>query len=238
MEKATGRAGLSSAPVVEVTRSLLTCGVIAGPLYVALGLIQALIRPGYDPTRHDLSLLSNGGLGWIQIANFVVTGLLVIAGAAGMRRAIQGTRGGTWGPLLLGLYGLGLISAGIFVADPMNGFPPGTPAGPPVNPTGHGFMHILSGAVGFLGLISACFVFARRFWALGQRSWSVFSIVTGLLFFAAFFGIAMGSQAGGATLVFVTVAFTIAVVLAWTWLSLVAARLRNEQASAGKDRSR
>jgi len=234
MQKMMARDSLSSPAATSLTRVFLTCGIIAGPLYVALGLLQALIRPGYDVTRHDLSLLSNGNLGWIQIANFLIAGLLVIAGSLGMRRAMRGTRGGTWAPILLGLYGLGLIGAGIFVADPMNGFPPGTPPGPPLNPTGHSLMHILSGAIGFLGLIAACFVFARRFAALGQRGWAAYSIVTGVLFFAAFFGIAAGSQAGGATLVFVTVAFTIAVILAWAWISLMAARLLNEHSNDGK----
>lgn len=238
MERSVSAAPTSSRASTGTTGALLTAGVAAGPFYVVLGLLQVLIRPGYDWTRHDLSLLSNGPLGWIQIANFVVTGLLVVAGALGMRRAMRGSQGGTWAPLLVGLYGIGLIAAGIFVADPMNGFPPGTPAGPPVHPTGHGFLHILSGALGFLALIAACFVFARRFAALGQRAWAAFSIVTGVLFFAAFFGVAMGSQAGGATLVFVTVAFTIAVLLAWTWLSLVSMGLRAEQASSGRNQSR
>lgn len=228
MQKAVSRNHTSTATTTELTRTLLTCGVMAGPLYIALGLLQVFIRPGYDVTRHDLSLLSNGGLGWIQIANFLLTGLLVIAGAVGMRSAMGATRGGTWAPLLVGLYGLGLIGAGIFVADPMNGFPPGTPAGPPVHPSGHGFMHIVSGGIGFLGLIAACFVFARRYGGLGQRGWAAFSVVTGVLFFAAFFGIAAGSQQGGATLVFVTVAFTLAVILAWVWLSLTAAKLKKE----------
>src|SRR5215208_7011671 len=90
---------------------LLTCGAVAGPLYITLGVIQMLIRPGFDPTRHDLSLMSNGDLGWIQIANFVMTGLLVIAGAVGMKHVLPSSRGGTWGPLLVGIYGLGLIGA-------------------------------------------------------------------------------------------------------------------------------
>ena len=201
--------------------------MLAGPLYIVIGIVQALIRPGFDPTRDDLSLMSNGPLGWIQIANFLLSGLLVIAGAIGMRRVMHGTRGGTWAPLLIGLYGLGLIGAGIFVADPMNGFPPGTPLGTPVHPTTHSLLHIVSGAIGFLGLIAACFVFARRYASSGERGGAIFSIVTGVLFFAAFFGIAAGSQQGGITLVFVTVAFTIAVVLAWTWLTWTAAHLRS-----------
>jgi Protein of unknown function (DUF998) len=215
-------------PNNKITKMLLTCGVSAGPLYVALGLLQMLIRPGFDPTRHDLSLMSNGDLGWIQIANFMITGFLVIAGAIGMRSVLHGERGGTWGPLLLGLYGLGLLGAGIFIADPMNGFPPGTPAGAPGHPTFHGLMHIVSGAIGFLGLIAACFVLARRFAGLGQRGWATYSIITGVFFFAAFFGIAMGSQQGGSTLVFVTVAFTIAVILSWSWISALEAQLKGK----------
>ena len=38
------------------------------------------------------SVLGNGDLGWVQIANFLVTGLLVIGAAVGMRRALLGTR--------------------------------------------------------------------------------------------------------------------------------------------------
>ncbi len=211
------------------TRALLACGTLAGPLYIIVGLIQIFIRPGFDVTRHDLSLMSNGDLGWIQIANFLVAGALTIAGAIGMRRALRGSLGGTWGPLLIGVYGVGLIGAGIFVADPMNGFPPGTPVGPNVI-SWHGILHLISGAIGFLGLIAACFVFARRFAALGPRGWAAYSVATGVIFFAAFFGIATGSQQGGTTLVVVTVAFTIAVVLAWAWLTALAAQLMAELA--------
>ena len=55
---------------------LLACGAVAGPLFIVVGLTQALTRAGFDPVKHPLSLLSVGDLGWIQITNFVVTGLL------------------------------------------------------------------------------------------------------------------------------------------------------------------
>ncbi len=216
-----------SSETANLTKVLLVCGVIAGPLYIALGVIQMFIRPGFDPTRHDLSLMSNGALGWIQITNFVVTGLLVIAGAIGMRRVLRGSRGGTWGPLLIGVYGLGLIGAGIFTADPALGFPPGTPANAQTI-SWHGFMHFVTGGIGFLALIAACFIFARRFSVLKQQGWAIYSLITGVLFFAAFFGIATGSQQGGTTQVFVTLAFTVAVVIAWAWISIMAARLLKE----------
>jgi hypothetical protein len=45
-------------------------------------MVQARTRDGYDPTRHDRSLLANDPDGWIQIANFVLVWPLVIAVAA------------------------------------------------------------------------------------------------------------------------------------------------------------
>lgn len=204
------------------TKFLLSCAVIAGPFYLAVGLIQAFTRPGFDITRHDLSLLSNGSLGWIHITNFILTGLLIIAGAVGMMRAMQGSRGGTWAPLLIGVYGLGLIGAGIFVADPALGFPVGTPADANAI-SWHGLLHFICGGLGFLAFIAACFVFARRFAASGQKGWQVFSIITGVVFLAGFFGIAAGSGSPWTIL-----GFWLAVVLAWAWLSAVAVRLRRE----------
>jgi len=214
----------SSETTAQLTRVLLACGVVAGLLYIVVGVIEMLIRPGFDLRRHSLSLLSNGDLGWIHIAMLVSTGLLTIAGAVGMRRVLRSGRGRTWGPLLVGVYGLGLIGAGFFVADPALGFPPGTPADA-TTISWHGLMHFVSGGVGFLGLIAACFVFARRFAALRQPRWAAYCVATGILFFAAFFGIATGSQQGAATLAFVNLAFSVAVVLGWAWVSAMAARL-------------
>jgi Protein of unknown function (DUF998) len=221
----THSAGATSVTIdmtARATRSLLTCGIVAGPFYVIVALIQGFTRPGFELLHDDVSLLSNGDLGWIQIANFLITGALVIAGAAGMRRVLQGSRAGTWGPLLIGLFGLGLIGAGIFVADPMNGFPPGSPAGAPAGISSHGLLHIVCAAVGFLGLIAACFVFARRFAALKERSWMAYSIATGLIFFASFAGVASGSSQAP-----VVIGFWIGVVLAFAWIAVMAARLRD-----------
>ncbi len=220
-----------------LTRALLAAGVIAGPLYIAVGLVQILIRPGFDIRRNELSLMSNGDLGWIQIGNFVVTGLLSIACALGVRRVLRGSRGGTWGPLLVAVYGAGLIAAGAFVADPMNGFPPGAPAGSPSAVSWHGLLHLFSGAVGFVALISACFVFARRFAGLGQRAWCTYSVATGVLFLAAFIGIAAGPHQEGVRVAFidatfVNLGFTAAVILGWAWISAVAARLVTEVPAA------
>ncbi len=63
----------------QITRSLLGYGVVAGPLYVGVSLVQALTREGFDLSRHQWSLLANGSAGWIQILNFGLTGAALVA---------------------------------------------------------------------------------------------------------------------------------------------------------------
>jgi hypothetical membrane protein len=222
------RSGSPTDTATTTTRALLACGVVAGPLYIVVVLIQALTREGFDLTRHPASLLSTGDLGWVQIATFVVSGLLTIACAVGMWRVLHPGRGGTWGPLLVGAYGAGLIAAGVFVADPADGFPPGTPPGPADQVSWHGAVHFVVAAIAFLALIAACLVFARRFAGLGQRGWAAYCVATGVIFLAAFAGIASGSGAPP-----LNVAFAVAVLLGWTWVSVMAARLMTEEASGG-----
>jgi Protein of unknown function (DUF998) len=164
------------------TRRLLTCGAVAGPLYLTVAFGQVLTRDGFDLTRHPLSLLSVGELGWIQITNFVLAGLLYLAGAVGIRRTMRSGRGRIWGPRLIGAFGVSLIWGGVFVADPAYGFPPGTPDGTgPIS--WHGALHSVAPAVGFIALAAACFVFARRFAGQGQRRWAAYSLSTGLALF-------------------------------------------------------
>jgi Protein of unknown function (DUF998) len=101
----------------NITRSLLGYLVIAGPFYVLVSLAQALTRPGFDLARDEWSLLALGHLGWIQQANLILVGMMVTAGAVGVRRTISRfADAGTWLPRLLAGYGLGLIGTGIFRA--------------------------------------------------------------------------------------------------------------------------
>ncbi|WP_018680451.1 DUF998 domain-containing protein [Actinokineospora enzanensis] len=192
------------------TRSLLGYGVLSGAFYLVTGLIQALTRDGYEITRHELSLLSDGPLGWIQITNFVLSGLMVLAAAVGIRRALRDR----WGSLLVAGYGVGLIGAGVFVADPMNGFPLGTPAGRPVDPSWHGTLHMIVGGAGFLCLIAATFVLARR----SGSVW--YSRGTGVVYLAGFAGIASGVDNAA-----VVLGFWVAVIAGWAWLAVLSIRL-------------
>lgn len=203
--------------------TLLMCGVAAGPIYVTAGVLQILFRDGFDPARHSLSLMSNGDLGWIQIASFLLTGALVIACAAGMRRVLPERRAATWATRMLTVHGAGLIAAGLFVADPYDGFPPGTPAGMPTTMTWHGVLHMLAALVTFLSVIAAAALFARVFAALGRSGAAAFALATAIGYLAAFVLFFTGPGQGWTVL-----ALGAGVVLGWAWTSVTAAGLRRQ----------
>ncbi|MBO0704417.1 MAG: DUF998 domain-containing protein [Candidatus Dormibacteraeota bacterium] len=162
------------------TRLLLAGGAVAGPLFMVVSLAQAFTRPGFDLRRQAISMLSLGEGGWLQIANFLITGVLALALALGVHQVLRRGRAGAWGSLLLGAYGAGLIAAGLFHPDPGYGFPPGAPAGAPATMSAHAMVHNLAFFVAFIGLIAASLVFARREAGLGRRRWAVYCLATGL----------------------------------------------------------
>ncbi|KAF2420865.1 hypothetical protein B2K11_00580 [Microbacterium sp. B35-30] len=197
---------------------LLAAGVAIAPLFLIVAVTQMALRPGFDITRHAVSSLINGDLGWIQTANFVITGALAILFAIGARTVLHGGRAATWGPILIGAFGIGMIVAGIFPPDPAFGFPMGAPEGAPTNMSMTAALHMLGFFGAFTALIAACFVFARRF-AGHARGWAAYSIATGLLAPALII-------TGTAVFTAATGIFYLAVgIVTFTWLSAVAARL-------------
>ena len=203
----------------ERTRALLACGVIVGPLYLALGVAQGLVRDGFAFARHPLSVLANGPGGWVQTANFVVSGLMVIAAAVGIRRVLGPGGRGTSG--FLGAFGASMLAAAVFPADPVDGFPPGTPEGFPTAISTTGLLHFAAGGLGFTCLAVSCLLAA---WALsrrGQRPLSLLSLFAGLSVLLGFFGgMFIPGLAGG------TVGIWFAVVVGWAWLSVLSLRLQ------------
>ncbi len=200
---------------------LLALASLAGPLYIVVGVAQMLLREGFDPRRHALSLLSNGSWGWVQIANFLICGVLVLLGAIACRGVLRGQAAGTWGPPLLALYGIGLIGAGVCIADPAQDFPPGSV--PFQSMSRSGLLHFVFGGIGFYAMIAACFVFARRFFRQHERGLAWWSVATAVFFFGAFSGVASGSKSAA-----VMLTFYVAVACLWLWHAAVHARLRRE----------
>jgi len=217
-----GVAPAASRSSTPLTRALLACGVLAGPLFVVVAAIQVLTRDGFDLGRHPLSLLSLGELGWIQILNFVLAGALAVAGAVGMRRALHPGRAGTWGPILVGAFGVGLILGGVFLADPSLGFPAGAPEGNPAESSWHALVHNAAPGLALDAAIVASFVFARRFAGLGQRVWMAYCVLTGVTLIVFSF---WPSQDG------ISVRLAVAVTLAFALVAAVAARMLKETRS-------
>jgi len=185
--------------------------VVAGPLFVVVGLLQASTRDGFDLGRHQLSLLSLGDLGWIQTTNFVISGL----------------------PFLVGGYGVGLLAAGMFAADQAFGFPPGAPEGAPDRLSWHGALHLTLSSLGFLSLILGCFVLARGFAAQRKRGLATYSLATGVAFLVATAAFAARPNQGSVNVLFFVVA-----AFALAWVSVIAGWLMTVVPSPNHDNRR
>ena len=70
----------------------LVAGAVAGPLYICIGALEAVLRQGFDIRIHSLSLLANGSAGWIHSAMMVTTGVLTVIGALGLSSAQRAER--------------------------------------------------------------------------------------------------------------------------------------------------
>ncbi|MEU3170052.1 DUF998 domain-containing protein [Streptosporangium sp. NPDC006930] len=141
---------------------LLLAGALAGPVFFTSAAVQMLTREGFDITRHPISQLSTGDLGWIQIATFVLAGLGGLALAGGVGRTLTEGIGRRALPILIGVFGAGMIAAGVFTMDPENGFPAGTSDGPVAQMSWHGITHSVAAAVSFTALAIAAVVLAVR----------------------------------------------------------------------------
>ncbi|MFJ9810743.1 DUF998 domain-containing protein [Streptomyces sp. NPDC101158] len=200
-------------PARSATRALLA-GAAAGPLFLGSGLIQGLTRDGFDFTRNALSQLSLDDLGWIQTTTFLLTGVLVIAGAVGMRKALGDTPSSTWAPRLIGVFGASFLLASAFAADPGAGFPVGASQERTASLSTHGAIHMVSGMVGYLSLCAAFLVLAVHFSARNRRGWALASRIAPAGILAGF----VGSSA-------TVLAFTTGAGLGLLWLTAVTARL-------------
>lgn len=173
-----------SLETVDGTRTLLRCGAIAGPLFVVVVLFQSYLVPNFDPRLDPLSLLSLGPWGFIQITNFILSGALNVVYAAGLWRTLHGGPAGTFAPILVGIYGLGLITVGIFTTDPAYGYPSGSVV---THTSWHGFIHALGGGVVFLSVAAALAVLVRLFLARRAYLWAGYSAASSLLVLILFF---------------------------------------------------
>jgi hypothetical protein len=152
---------------------------------VALTLVQYdfMVELGWHPVRSSdvpwPSGLALGPLGWLQVANFVLFGLTLIAFAVGLHRGVaHGGRGSRIGPALLILAGVAMVLAG-FKTDPdLSGGPQ----------TWHGVIHGLAYFLFMFSLLPALFFL---WWRLRRdprwRGYALYTLITGVLYVFLFF---------------------------------------------------
>jgi hypothetical protein len=199
-----------------LTWTLVSCGALAGPLFLGTAIVQGLTRAGFDLAHQPISFLSLGGLGWIQRTNFVLAGLLTVAFAIGIRRLLRGQPGRRLAPLALGGVGLGLIIAGAFAPDPGFGYLPGTPDGAPTHTTYHSTLHGVGFSLSFICFALACFAFARESARQGNR----LSVVATTI--AVIVALAVALAPGNST---AAVRDLVAAGILWGWIGAQSLRL-------------
>jgi hypothetical protein len=193
---------------------LLWAGLVAALLFFVVTTAEIFLRPGFSILRHAISVLSLGERGWLMVATFIFSGLLVVAFAWGVLQA-----DGPWfGALLFALFGVGLVLAGVFPAPAGQGFPPGTPDDlMPVMDRG-AVLHSVAFMVAFSSLIIASVFVGVHFWLAGSVALGVVLIVAGVLM-PVLIGLGMAS------IVATGVAFYVATMIGWLVVVLVAMRL-------------
>jgi hypothetical membrane protein len=193
---------------------LLYCGLAAGPVFTLAFLVEGAIKTdGYEVLRHPVSSLALGENGWLQTANFLVCGALTIAFALGLWQSRRVSRAGA---VLVGIWGLGLLGAGVFTTDPVSGYPLGTPAA--IDYTTSGTLHDAFSLPAFLALAAAQLVLSR---GQGLR-WAIYSVGSAIAFLAFFF-LASAGFSQTEPLVDVAGLFQrLAVVVGWGWLAALA----------------
>ena len=203
-------------------RKLLYAGIVGTLLFIVVFLVEGFTRPGYSQWRHYVSQLATGPGGWLQVANFLVCGTLVLAFAIGLRLSIRGSRGSIGGPVLLGVFAIALLVAGLFSTDPALDYPPGAPG---VH-TMHGMIHGLAGLAAFTLLPATAFVMAWHFASQpASVRWTLYSAAIGVLVIVMFVAMTTTSALDGAghwpnaPTGFLQ---RIAIIGGWTWMAMVA----------------
>ena len=188
-----------------MTGALAWAGVIGPGLFVVVFLVLGVAKPGYDATARFVSEGSIGELGWVQVANFVVLGVMLAAFAVPLWAGYGNDLSGRLGAALIAAMGVGLGLAGVFVTDPGSRVV-----------SRHGLVHVIASIVVFASLTLACLTFAWRL--RGDPAFAAYSVATGLFVPVGFVAtVAAGRWLG--------IAQRVLIVVGWTWIAVLGWRL-------------
>lgn|SRR5665213_49230 len=137
-------------------RQMAALAGMMGPiLFVSIFTVEGWLRPNYQSSEMFVSALSLGPRGWIQIANFMVFGILLLVFAWGVAIEFNNGKKFRAGSTLLVIVALCYLFSGPFVMDPTGTLPNQMSL--------HGTLHGIFGGIVFLLMPICCFFFLRRF---------------------------------------------------------------------------
>ncbi len=154
--------------IIVQKRLVAWAGVVGPVLFVLAFTLEGTLRPGYDPRAMFISALSLGPRSWLQIANFLQLGLLMLLFTRAVSGEFGGRKGARAGLALLMFLALLFLISGLFTMDPT-----GTPQN---QMTLHGLVHGLAGGIVFLLMPVTLFVFLPLFRA--REGWRAFARIT------------------------------------------------------------
>jgi hypothetical protein len=196
-----------------LTRLLIAGGALGPLLFILVFLVEGATRRGYRAWCQMVSELCLGKRGWVQVANFLICGLLLLGFSVGLGQVLPSGPGALWGPILLGLFGLGLILSGLFVGEPH---------------TPQGMIHVLAGLLVFSSLPLASFVLAWRFASNpAWHGWALYSLVTGVVVVGLFITTSTVSnldQKGMLDNAPTGLLQRLTILAGWSWIALLALR--------------
>lgn len=155
---------------------MLAAVAIAGPVIFAVAILAQdviqydyLVTSGDDPrTTSPISVNALGPYGWIQVVNFGVLGLSVLALAVAAHRGIRGASRSVITPALIALWGLGFLLSMFPIEREPHSFV--------------GYMHGLAfGVVSFVPIPMYLFMWRRLRRAPGWEAFGRYSLVMGVL---------------------------------------------------------
>jgi Protein of unknown function (DUF998) len=202
-------------------RAGVFAGILAGPFFLVSVGLNTWASLGY---LHQLgwefvgggqvpwpSSLARGPYGWVQVATFVITGLLILVLAVAVREQLPPRRASGFAVVLLGLLGVALILAAFRVDVPM------LTGGNPETWNGwvHGIAFLLIIATGVLAPLTMALAVRRD---PGWRPIAVVSVAVSALVVVFLF-----LPWGNAT-------FLLAIITLFAWIASVAVRLGTHHA--------
>jgi hypothetical membrane protein len=161
-------------------RLLLGAGLVGAVLFPVVFLVDGALRPGYNGFTQPISDLALGPTPAVQIANFIVYGVLTAVSAIGWRASLAPGAASIAYPVLKVVTGLALIATGILH---------------------EGTSHNIVAYTSLFSTIADLFIIA---WRLRReprwRGWALYAVISAIVMMGclAIFGIEVPHHQGGA----------------------------------------